>query len=52
MIPTGFAILMIVVTAFLFYSIGGMVEHRKSQAEIDILTRLIEVRSEEAVNEE
>ena len=42
MIPTGFAILMIVPVFFFGYAIGGLVEHRKSQWEIDILTGIID----------
>jgi hypothetical protein len=47
MIPTGFAIVIIAVTATLFYAIGGLVEHHKSQVEIDILTRVMEGRCKE-----
>ena len=42
MIPTGFAIVAIVITAAMFYAIGGLVEHYKSQWEIDVLTKVIE----------
>lgn len=47
MIPTGFAILATVGTFLMGYAIGGIIEHHKSQNEIDILTRIIEGRSEE-----
>jgi hypothetical protein len=47
MIPTGFAIVAVVIAAAMFYAIGGLVEHHKSQWEIDILTRVIEGRCKE-----
>lgn len=49
MIPTGFAIVMIVVASALFYAIGGLVEHSRSQWEIDVLTRVIEGRCKEDI---
>ncbi|GAH52679.1 unnamed protein product [marine sediment metagenome] len=49
MIPTGFAIVAVVITAAVFYAIGGLVEHYKSQWEIDVLTRIIEGRCEEDI---
>ena len=52
MIPTGFAVLTSVALFFVGYAIGSIIEHHRSQEEIDILTRLIEVRSEEAIKEQ
>ena len=42
MIPTGFAIVAVVIAAALFYAIGGLVERYRSQWEIDVLTKVIE----------
>lgn len=47
MIPTGFVILMTVPIFFLGYAVGGLVEFRKSQWEIDVLTKVIEGRCKE-----
>ncbi|GAH73949.1 unnamed protein product [marine sediment metagenome] len=47
MIPTGFAALAVIGAAVLFYAIGSLVEHHKSQGEIDILTKIIEGRRKE-----
>ena len=42
MIPMSLAALTAVGTFFLGYAIGSIVEHRRSQWEIDVLTKVIE----------
>lgn len=52
MIPTGLAILIAVGTFFMGYNIGSIVEHHRSQEEIDDLSARIHAYSEEQLKEE